>query len=167
MLCPVQEDQEGSIKSTSGSDRSWKALLQVIQNNIFQFSILVHSPRPTNNLKISQDILNQNCSKIQREIAKQNPLLKKTCTFCSTVALEANNFVAMALALLVRERLSLLQVLAYRRTFGPIDYGPQPFDCKAEVALRTQHRLRGPDLHPEAECEHRGAPFTTVLDREN
>lgn len=63
-LCPVQEDQEGSIKSTSGSDRSLKALLQVIKNNIFQFSILVHSPRPTNNLKISQDILNQNCSKI-------------------------------------------------------------------------------------------------------
>lgn len=108
-LCPLQEDQEGSVKSTSGSDRSWRALLQVTQNNIFQFSILVHSPRPTNNLKISQDILNQNCSKIRRENRQTEPSVEENLyILCSTVALEANNFVAMALALLVRERLSLL-----------------------------------------------------------
>lgn len=39
---------------------------------------------------------------------------------CSTIALEADNFVAMALVLVVRERPSLRRLLTYRRTFGPL-----------------------------------------------
>lgn len=91
--CNNRKGSTGRIKSTSGSDCSWKALLQVIQNTEFQFSfwfgcwrtfsILVHSLRTTNKAENLTGYPQTNCFKIPREIARQNPLLKKTCTFCA------------------------------------------------------------------------------------
>lgn len=79
---------------TSGSDDSWEAGYSKCPISLFclvwfgcwrTFSILVHSPRTTNNTEKSHRISSiQIASKSQvKSPEKNNPLLKKTCTFCA------------------------------------------------------------------------------------